>query len=150
MNLIAAKCHQGAARLYDKPVAARKEHLSIDEPARRPVFRDVQNASGHEERQVRRRVGGRVVRPQALIGRGVADNQRLLPQQRLAEHLLPPVVHLRREVVRVSPEQLVPASLQKDAVLPHTGKEKKNTLQLVCDVGDGGVKLHGTTLAAQL
>lgn len=97
-----------------------RRKLSEDKPARRPVFCDVQNAPRHEERQVRRRVGGRVVRPQALIGRGVADDQRLLPQQRLAEHLLPPVVHLRGEVVRVSPEQLIPASLQKDAVLPHT------------------------------
>lgn len=67
-------------------------------------------------------VGRRVIWRQALIGWWVANHQWLLPQQRLAKLLLPPVVHLSREVIWVSSKDLVPTSLQQDAVLEHTQK----------------------------
>lgn len=49
----------------------------------------------------------------------MANHERLLPQQRLAQLLLPPVVHLGGEVVGISAEELVPTPLQQNAVLKH-------------------------------
>lgn len=95
---------------------------TVDRPPWRPIFCDMQNASGQKQRQMCGCVGRRVIWRQALIGRRVANHQGLFPEQRLAELLLPPVIHLCGKVVRVSSKQLVPTPLQQDAVLENTEK----------------------------
>lgn len=56
----------------------------------------------------------------------MANDQRLLSQQWLTKHLLPPVVHFSWKVIWVPSKQLVPQSLQQDAVLWHIPKEKND------------------------
>lgn len=102
-------------------------------PARRSVLPDMQNASRREERKVCGDVHRWVVWPKALIGWWVANDEWLLPQQRLAERLLPPVFHLCGEVVRVSSKQLVPEPLQEDAVLRHHAQNQVTAGALTCE-----------------
>lgn len=95
----------------------------------------MENTSRQEEWQVHSRACRRVLRAQALIGRRLVNDQRLLSQQGLAEHLLPPVVHLSWKVIRVPSKQLVPQSLQQDAVLWRIPKEKNIYISITaCDI----------------
>ena len=85
-------------RLYSSP--------RLQPPAGGPVLRQVEHAAGQEERQVGGGVGGGVVGGQALIGRGVADQQRLLPQEGLDAPLLPqegPAARGKFEITSSSP-----------------------------------------------
>lgn len=95
----------------------------------------MENTSRQEERQVHGGVSRRVIGAEALVGGGMADDERLLPQQRLAQHLLPPVVHLGGKVVGVSTKQLVPQRLQQDVVLRRGPKTEGVLLPVTSDAG---------------